>query len=261
MNESRFAVTPRSEGVVSVRVATDADPYLEQGWTDDFSRALAPIGADAEIRAIVLEGGEQYFSAGASRSALLAAGSVDPTLSSVAGAAEALLFLPIPVIAAAAGHAIGGGLLIALWCDAVVLADESLYGANFMALGITPGLGATYAVPDAFGRPLGQELLYTGRLLTGREIRDACCPISHAVRPRIEVLDQALSLARDFAEAPRDNLVLLKSALAEGRREALGRALLREREAHAQLLTRSGTSAEIARRYPARIERDASETP
>lgn len=259
MNDSRFAVTRRSDGVVSVRIATDDDPYLEMGWTDEFRSALAPLGEDAEVRAIVLEGGEQYFSAGASRSALLGAGAVDPALRSVASAAEALVHLPIPVIAAAAGHAIGGGLLIALWSDAVVLSEESLYGANFMAVGITPGMGATYAVPDAFGRLLGQELLYSGRLVTGREIRDACCPLSPTVRPRVEVMDHALSLAREFAEAPRDTLVLLKNMLAEDRRDALSRALLRERAAHAQLLTQSGTAAEIARRYPPRHEHDRSE--
>lgn len=260
MSGPRFAVTPRSDGVVSVRIATDADPYLEPGWTDEFRSALAPLGQDAEIRAIVLEGGEQYFSAGASRGALLAAGAVDPTLRSVAGAAEALLLFPIPVIAAAAGHAIGGGLLIALWCDAAVLSEESLYGANFMAVGITPGMGATCAVPDAFGRLLGQELLYSGRLVTGREIRNACCPLSHAVRPRAEVLDHALSLAREFAESPRDNLVLLKSMLTEDRRDALSRALPRERAAHAQLFTVPGTATDIARRYPPRTGYDGSES-
>ncbi|HEX6070458.1 MAG TPA: enoyl-CoA hydratase-related protein, partial [Longimicrobiaceae bacterium] len=229
MNGGRFAVTRRSSGVVSLRIATDSDPFMELGWAEEFAGALAALGADAEVRTIVLEGGEQYFSAGASRSALLAAGTVDPTLHSVGDVAEALLLLSVPVIAAAAGHAIGGGLLVALWCDALVLADSSLYGANFMAVGITPGLGATCAVPDAFGGPLGRELLYSGRLITGREIRDAGCPLSHAVRPRAEVLEGALAMARDFAEIPREHLALLKKALAEDRYDRLSRALVRER--------------------------------
>jgi enoyl-CoA hydratase/carnithine racemase len=161
-----------------------------------------------------------------------------------------LLDLPVPVVAAAAGHAIGGGLLVALWCDAIVLGEESLYGANFMALGFTPGMGATHAVPEAFGAPLGRELLWTGRLLTGREIRAASCPLSHAVRPRAQVMEQALMQAREIADAPRGTIVLLKRMLAASRREALERALRAEASAHATLHADPATAAEIGRRYP-----------
>jgi enoyl-CoA hydratase/carnithine racemase len=250
MSPELFAVTPRGEGVASIRIADDAEPYLGPGWTDAFERSLARAGEDCGIRAVVLEGGERYFQAGASRDALLQSDGVGAAASHGAAALRALLALPVPVVAAAAGHAIGGGLLVALWCDAIVLGEESLYGANFMALGFTPGMGATHAVPEAFGPFLGRELLWTGRLLTGREIRAASCPLSHAVKPRAQVIDHALMHAREIADTPRGTIVLLKRQLAAGRREALERALRAEASAHATLHADPVTAAEIVRRYP-----------
>lgn len=257
MNPALFAVAPLDDGVVSLRVATDDEPYLGSAWVEGFSRVLAGLGEDRTVRAVVLEGGGRYFSAGASREALLQGGG-EGVASYASRAPHALLALPVPAIASVAGHALGGGLLLALWCDVAVLADESLYGANFMALGFTPGMGATFALEEAFGAPLGRDLLFTGRLLTGREIRANACPLSHAVRPRAEVRDRAVALAREMAEAPRAALALLKETLAARRREGMTRALAAERVNHARLFADAATAREIARRYAG--EPDRSET-
>jgi polyketide biosynthesis enoyl-CoA hydratase PksI len=243
-----FSVTAHGEGVASLRIATRNEPYLGADWVDGFCRALAGVGADPDVRALILEGDGTYFSAGASREALLS-GAAD-TASYAARAPLALLDLEVPAVAAVAGHAVGGGLLLALWCDAAVLAEESLYGANFMALGFTPGMGATYAVPEAFGEPLGRELLLTGRLVTGREIRQGCCPLSHAVRPRADVLPRAAALAGEIADAPREAVVALKRNLAGRRRTSLERAAATEKADISRSLADSGTRYEIARRYP-----------
>jgi polyketide biosynthesis enoyl-CoA hydratase PksI len=255
MNPELFAVTPRGDGVASLRIASDAEPYIDSPWVAAFAAALAQLGNDDALRAVVLEGGDRYFLAGASRAALLESNRGAEVIGYAGAAVRALLALPIPVVAAAAGHGIGGGLLVALWCDVAVLAQEALYGANFMALGFTPGMGATHAVPAAFGEPLGRELLFTGRLLTGREIRDACCPLSHAIRPRAQVLDHALRRARAIAEAPRHALVLLKQNLAARRCDALERALSAEATGHAMLFAQADTYEEIAGRYPSAVAR------
>jgi polyketide biosynthesis enoyl-CoA hydratase PksI len=228
-----FAATPLGDGVVSLCVATEATPHFEPSWVDAFIPALARLGDDASVRVVLLEGA-RYFSAGARPDGLLEAASV--AKNHAARLPRALVALPVPVVAAMAGHAIGGGLLLGLWCDARVLSVESLYGANFMALGFTPGMGATFAVPEAFGAPLGRELLWTGRLMTGREIRDACCPLSYAVQPRSEVVGRALAVARDIAATPRDVVALFKAQVAVGRLAALESALKMEAESHAQLL-------------------------
>lgn len=259
MSTALFTITPRQDGVVSLRIASDDKPHMGPAWVDGFARALGELGEDLAVRAVVLEGGRRYFSAGASREALLGAETGEAIVQYASRAPAALLALPVPAIAAVEGHGLGGGLLLGLWCDAAVLAEESLYGANFMALGFTPGMGATFAVEEAFGVPLGRELLFTGRLLTGREIRAAACPLSHAVRPRVEVRDRALALAYEMAEAPRPALVLLKETVAARRREALIRALDAERANHARLFADARTSQEIARRYAtSRVPREGN---
>jgi enoyl-CoA hydratase/carnithine racemase len=257
-----FAVTPHGDCVVSLRIADDAVHHLDPEWLDPFLSRLATIGSDPSVRAVILEGGTQCFCAGASRDSLLA--SVTRARSYAARVPHALLDLPVPVVAAMAGHAIGGGLVLGLWCDAAVLAAESLYGANFMALGFTPGMGATCAVPEAFGAPLGRELLWTGRLMTGREIRDAGCPLSHAVVPRDEVFARALSLSRDCAATSRDAALRFKQQLAAGRRAGLEGALAAEDAGHELLLADPSLREEIARRYaafPPSSGADASSTP
>jgi enoyl-CoA hydratase/carnithine racemase len=245
-----FATTVVDDGVLSLRVATDDEYHMDPLWSQRLARSLDEIGRDTSVRAIVLEGGSHVFCAGASRAALLKRG--ESPAEYAAEVARALLATPVPLVAALAGHAIGGGLVAGLWCDVVVLAEESLYGANFMALGFTPGMGATAAVAEAFGSSLGRQLLFTGQLMTGREIREAHCPLSHSVHPRAEVRDRALAVAREMAEAPRAALVLLKQVIAERRREVLERALEGEHRCHARLFADDRTLDEIATRYPVR---------
>jgi enoyl-CoA hydratase/carnithine racemase len=257
---TRFAVTRLADGIASVCIATDQDPYLGPGWVEGCAAALGELASDNAVRVVILEGDKQYFSAGASRDVLAEAGTRDEFLRYAAKAAPTLLGTPLPIIAAAEGHAIGGGLLVALWCEVTVLAEESLYGVNFMQLGFTPGMGATHAVQEAFGEPLGRELLLSGRLLTGREIKEACCPLSQAVLPRAQVMERVLSIAHDIAQAPRESILMLKQNLSGRRREALGRVLQAELDSHARLFTQPAIVEEVISRYPLRSSADPTAT-
>jgi enoyl-CoA hydratase/carnithine racemase len=251
MTTDRFEVTPVDDGVVAIQVATDASPYLDAAWAQGLITALEVVGRDEQVRAVVLEGGDRVFCAGASREALLNAGRRDDDVIGYAGrVSRALLAVPIPLVAAMAGHATGGGLLVGLLCDTAVLAEESLYGANFMALGFTPGMGASVVMEEAFGPLLGRQLLFTGELVTGRRIREANCPLSHAVHPRDRVRDRARELARTMAAAPRNALVLLRQMIRARRGVPLDLALTAERASHARLFADPRTYDEIAGRYP-----------
>ena len=59
-----------------------------------------------------------------------------------------LLDCEIPVVAALQGHCIGGGFAFACFADLFVLAEEACVSTNFMTYGFTPGMGATYIVPN-----------------------------------------------------------------------------------------------------------------
>ncbi|MGH1554694.1 enoyl-CoA hydratase-related protein [Streptomyces sp. L7] len=136
--------------------------------------ALAEAAADPGTRVIVLSGLPEIFCSGGTREDLTADGEARTPAGwdFVRAAADC----PLPVVAAVQGHAIGGGLLLALYADAVVLSDRSSYAANFLTYGFTPCLGATHVLPAVLGQALGTEMLYTGRPYRGRELlaRGAC---------------------------------------------------------------------------------------
>jgi enoyl-CoA hydratase/carnithine racemase len=238
-----------TDNVASLRVATDESPYLGGWFVPGLRDAVGRLQADETIRAVVVEGGEHYFSAGASRTALLTTEPKDTFPTYVAELPRLLLSLPTPTVAAMAGHAIGGGLVLGLWCDVAVLAEESMYGANFMALGFTPGMGSTAILAEALGELLARELLFTGRLMTGRELKMAGSPLAHAIVPRTEVRRRAIAIAQEMAEVPREALTLLKQALAARRRAVLEQALKEEQAMHAVLFAREETRQQIAARY------------
>jgi 4-carboxy-3-alkylbut-2-enoyl-[acp] decarboxylase len=245
---------PAGEGIVSLHVSTDDAPYIEADFADRLAAAVASVKDDPSVRVVLLEGGSRYFCAGASRESLLRPDADRAVPQYAAELPRLLLDIPVPTVAAMSGHAIGGGFALGLLCDMPLLAEESLYGMNFMALGFSPGMGSTVLLEDALGPRLARELLFTGRLVKGRALAAAGFP---AVAPRADVRDRALGLAREVAAAPRPALVALKSMLGGRRRERLERALEEERRSHEALFALGDTARLIAERYPEDPAREA----
>lgn len=249
MTLSEFPLAKLADGIASLRIATDDAPYLGPASVAALAGAVARVQADDSIRVLIVEGGERHFCAGAARDALLEQRPERRVQTYVAELPRLLLSVPVPTIAAMAGHAIGGGLLMGLWCDLVLLSLESLYGANFMALGFTPGMGSTVALDEAFGAPLARELLFTGRLLTGREIQQRGVPLSGQVLPRAGLRTQALDLAQQLADTPARSLRELKRTLAARRRAVLDGALADERRMHDSVFDDRAVFAAIEAHY------------
>jgi 4-carboxy-3-alkylbut-2-enoyl-[acp] decarboxylase len=238
------------DGVVSLRMFTDENPYVDASFVLMLAKCVEDLKADASIRAIVLEGGDRYFSAGASREALLATDPEMALLPKIAEIPRLVLSLPVPTIAAMVGHAIGAGFLMGLWCDITVLADESLYGINATALGLTPVMGSSVVLERALGAPLARELLFAGRMVTGREIKEGGGPFAHTVVPRAAVREHAYSIAREIADKPHKPVLIFKRALSAKRRELLEQALQVEQDMYRHLLDDEGIVDLIAEHYP-----------
>jgi polyketide biosynthesis enoyl-CoA hydratase PksI len=192
---------------------------------------FARLGQNESCKVVILTGVDSYFATGGTREGLLALhegkGSfADTNLYSLA------LDLPVPVIAAMQGHGIGGGLVMGLYADVVVLSRESVYATNFMNYGFTPGMGATCIVPRKMGLALAEEMLFSGRNYRGEELKQR--GVSFAVLPRAEVFAHALELARSIAEKPRVSLIALKDLLVAGIRQELPATVKREQEMHSR---------------------------
>jgi polyketide biosynthesis enoyl-CoA hydratase PksI len=119
-----------------------------------------------------------------------------------------ILDIPVPVIAAMEGHAIGGGLALGLCADIAILAEESRYGCSFINMGFTPGMGITKLMEHYMSPAVSQEMQYTGKFYQGRDLKGKTN--FNYILPKDVVLEKALSLAEAIAEKSRKALFVLK---------------------------------------------------
>jgi len=195
----------------------------------ELEERFAAIQQDETLKVLVLAGSPEFFSTGANRAVLddLVTHRVRPRDLLLP---RLVLDAPVPVIAAMAGHAIGGGLALGICADITIVARESRYGATFMRYGFTPGLGMTELLEYVMGPPLAHELLLTGRTCRGARFAGTGA-FTHVVA-RSEVASKALAVARELAEKPRLPLVLLKTTLSRRKRELFEAARAHEHVMH-----------------------------
>jgi len=188
---------------------------LSISFVDELVTALERAAMCADLRVLVLRGLPEVFCAGASLDMLrrLAKREVAPSDILLP---RAMFDIPVPVIAAMEGHAVGGGLALGLCADMVVIARESRYGASFMNMGFTPGMGITRLLGHVMSEALANEILFCGENKRGAFFEGKSG--FNAILPRAEVLSHALALAVRVAEKPRKALEMLKRARTVARR-------------------------------------------
>ena len=165
--------------------------------------AVTRVKGDETVRCVIITGKGKSFCAGADfksatqRKAM--PGVVTPNERSFAMYQPFLsvLDIEVPVIGALNGHAIGGGMGLALVCDIRVANQDAKYGSNFTRLGMHPGMATTYLMPRIIGVPRAAELLLTGRIITGAEAAEIGL-MNYAV-PADEVGAKAAELAKEVA--------------------------------------------------------------
>ncbi len=165
------------------------------------------LKTNEDIKVVVLKGTKEIFCSGADLDTLEKLGKkeikpVDIILSKM------MLDVPIPVIAAMEGHAIGGGLAFGLCADMAVLAEESRYGCSFMNMGFTPGMGITKLMEHYMSPAIAHEMQYTGNFYSGKNLKGKTN--FNYILPKAEVFDKAYELAQALAEKPRKSLMVLK---------------------------------------------------
>jgi enoyl-CoA hydratase/carnithine racemase len=222
------------------------------------AEAVAKTRSDADVRCLIVTGTGSSFCAGADFKSRTA-GADDAAFTAPHERAYAtyepflsLLDVEVPVVAAMQGHAIGGGLGLAVVCDLRVANRASRYGANFVRLGLHPGMATTYLLPRLMGVPRAVEFLLTGRIVSGEEA--AAAGLVHYAEESAQVLERAQSLAREIAGAAPLAVRWTKRSIYAG----LGwdpRSAARD-EAHVQSRTfetddaREGIAALLAKRPP-----------
>ena len=164
--------------------------------------------------------------------------------------AVALVSLPLPVVVAVQGAAVGGGLGLAMAGDFRIGAPDSRFSANFAQLGIHQGFGLSVTLPRAIGHQRALDLLTTGRRITGEEAyRIGVCD-RLAEDPRAEAHRLAGEIAGSAPLAVRSIRATLRAGLVDEFTEAVHH----ERSEQVRLLatedSAEGIAASAARRAP-----------
>jgi enoyl-CoA hydratase len=127
---------------------------------------------DWSVRGVILTGaGEKSFVAGADISAML---DMSPEQSRAYASETQQLTtwietLPVPVIAAVNGFALGGGCELAMSCDYIFASQNASFGQPEVALGLIPGFGGTVRLAHYVGIAAARELILTGRRIDSAE--------------------------------------------------------------------------------------------
>jgi enoyl-CoA hydratase len=208
------------------------------------------------VRALIVTGaGDRAFVAGADIAAMAAMSSVEARAFARRGQAvmRSLEELPIPVIAAVNGFALGGGLELALACDFIFAAETAKFGQPEINLGIIPGFGGTQRLTRRVGPALAKQLVYSGDMIDAAEALRV--GIVNRVLPRAELLVEAMRVARDLAAKAPVAVQQAKAAINAGADMALEDGCRYEAEAFAVTFgtddRREGMEAFLGKRKPA----------
>lgn len=119
-----------------------------------------------------------------------------------------------PVIAAINGHALGGGLELAMCCDIRIASENATVGLTETNLGLVPAAGGTQTLPRLIPVGIAKEWMFTGARVPVKEVER--WGLVNKVVPQGEALNEAIALAKKFQEKSSINLSYVKRAINEG---------------------------------------------
>jgi len=142
-----------------------------------FGAILKQIKSDPQIRVVIITGAGRAFSSGGNLEMLESKikkkkATNQKELQNFYKTFLEIRKLPIPVIAAINGPAVGAGFCLALACDLRYAATTAKLGANFARLGLAPGMGGTYLITRLVGPTMASEILLTGNVFEAEQALD-----------------------------------------------------------------------------------------
>ena len=200
MSAAEIVVTRPAKHVVQLRLNR---PERRNTFTwsllDALEAELGRLAQDPDIRVLIVTGTGDTFSAGANLK-LVQDFSPEEARRWIRRGHEVLQKVadfPVPVVASLNGHAVGGGLELACVCDLRTSVAWNKLGLPEARLGMIPGWGGLTRAQRLIGPAKLGELVYTGKLITGREA--AQIGLVNAVYSDEELVPKTLALAEQFA--------------------------------------------------------------
>lgn len=221
-----------------------------------FARRISELRQESGLRGVIVTGAGTAFAAGGDLEMLRQKAALDQETNRTAMLEFyrdflGILDLPVPIIAAVNGHAIGAGFCLALACEARVVSADAKLGLTFTRLGLHPGMGATYFLPRIAGLAVANDLLISGRVVDAAEAHSLGL-VNHIVASN-EVITRANEFAESFLttgpEAVRGVLQTLRPT-AEQLAAALEREASEQGRNYASQEFLEGVAAAIEKRSP-----------
>ncbi len=196
-----------------------------------FADTIGRLGKTTDLRAVILTGaGSAAFCSGADlreMNTLTTEAQAHGMIALMGDALLALERLPVPVIAAINGYALGGGSEIALACDLRIVDEQVRLGFVQVKRGLIPGWGGGQRLLRLVGYAQALDLFLSGRLLHHDDL--LALGLATRVVPTGQALEYAISYARQIVELDREAVRSLKVALQAGVSQPYEAALQTER--------------------------------
>lgn len=203
---------------------------------ESFNEKINIIKKDKDIRSVVITGEGKAFSAGGDLEFLHQRIQTPPhhnveDMLKFYSRFLSVTSLPVPVLAAINGSAVGAGFCLALACDLRIVAAEAKLSLNFVRLGIHPGMASTHLLPRLIGFQQATRLLMTGEVITGEEAEKIGLALK--ALPTQQVVEHTLEIARKISAVSPVAVQTLVHTLRSQRDHDLSNSLLKEATAQA----------------------------
>ncbi|GAA4047922.1 enoyl-CoA hydratase/isomerase family protein [Agromyces indicus] len=202
-------VERRDDRVVATLNRPDKRNAIDQATIDALHALCAELEADPRI--LILTGADGVFASGADIAQLRERRAADALAGINANAFVRINELPMPVVAAVDGWALGGGAELAYAADIRIATPDARFGNPETGLGIIPAAGATWRLKEIVGEARAAELLLTGRIVDAAEALSI--GLVTGVHPVGELLAEAHALADRIAKNDRAATIATKRVL------------------------------------------------
>ncbi len=194
--------------------------------------ALNVAETNPDIRSMVITGEGAHFCAGSDVHRLQASREQSSevqaqTIESLHNWMEAIRTFPKPVIAAVEGAAVGSGFSLAVMCDLIVAADNSVFAMTYSNLGLSPDASASWNLTHALPRQLAAELLLLGDRISAQRLHEL--GVVNRVVDSGHALPQALALAERINARAPNVMNSIKELVSDASVQSLTEQLAQER--------------------------------
>lgn len=239
MTDYRYLDLRREGATLVCTINNPPKNFLNQQVMGELLAMGDEIARDESIRALVITGGvEGIFITHYDVGELVAGARMARENPSFGGGTElhglhkfllSLQELPVAVIAAVNGTAMGGGCELALGCDFRIKSTEGVFGLPEVRVGLLPGGGGTQRMTRLLGVAKALELMLLGNTVDG-ETAARIGLVHKAVAPD-RVMPEAMALAEELSKRPRTSIQLIKQCIYKGSEMPMLDALRFEQEA------------------------------